>query len=95
MGRRAKNKQAAPEPLEPEPWKLGKRKAEQDKTSSRPAKKAKDLEGKSRPKSVKKAAEDKPKKSKPSKPSKSKDSDEESAEGWEDVDDVDVKAEAK
>ncbi len=53
MGRRAKNKQPAPEPLEPTTpsnKKLGKRKAEVDeddaKSSQRPTKKLKDLNGK-------------------------------------------------
>ena len=51
MGRRAKNKQAPPEALEPKPeWsskkQLGKRKAEADeKPSPRPSKKVKDLNG--------------------------------------------------
>lgn len=55
MGRRAKNKQPAPKPLEPAPSnkKLGKRKAEVDKDDvQRPIKKIKDLNGKSRGKST-------------------------------------------
>jgi ribosomal RNA methyltransferase Nop2 len=57
MGRRARNKQPPPEPLEPKVFltskKLGKRKADSDKGNSRPTKKIKDvtIEGKAKQKS--------------------------------------------
>ena len=59
MGRRAKNKQSAPEALEPKVFptskKLGKRKADSDdvdhgKSNSRPTKKIKELDGKGKQK---------------------------------------------
>jgi ribosomal RNA methyltransferase Nop2 len=59
MGRRAKHKQSAPEPLEPKTQfnkKSGKRKAEVDeddgKSGQRPTKKLKDLNGKRKEKST-------------------------------------------
>jgi hypothetical protein len=101
MGRRAKNKQAAPipfsEPREsdnrPSPKKLGKRKAvEEDPRSSRPAKKVKEIEsrvtGKVKPKStgkVKFTAEG-GKNERKAKDSKRKTAaSDEGSEGWEDV----------
>jgi 25S rRNA (cytosine2870-C5)-methyltransferase len=62
MGRRAKNKQSAPEALEPKIFptskKLGKRKADSDdvdrKSNSRPTKKIKELDGKGKQKSLSK-----------------------------------------
>ncbi|KAF9453230.1 NOL1/NOP2/sun family putative RNA met [Macrolepiota fuliginosa MF-IS2] len=105
MGRRAKNKQGAPQPLEaklPETAKHGKRKADDEGVStSRPNKKLKDVSNKSKGQS--------PSKSKPTvpngkgRPQKSKDKkvriqeDEgESTDGWEDVDDeVDLKTQAR
>lgn len=90
MGRRAKNKQGAPEPLEKPEYKskkqLGKRKADVDETdeklSARPAKKAKDLNGKSKakPSSNKKSSKI------PAKNQVEEEEDDDS-EGWEDVED--------
>ena len=85
MGRRARNKQPPPEPLEPKVFltskKLGKRKADSDKGNSRPTKKIKDVNGKAKRKS----------------PLKGKNktveflSNEDDTEGWEDVvDDKDL-----
>ena len=55
MGRRARNKQPPPEPLEPKVFltskKLGKRKADSDKGNLRPTKKIKDVNGKAKRKS--------------------------------------------
>ncbi|KAF8969971.1 NOL1/NOP2/sun family-domain-containing protein [Flammula alnicola] len=87
MGRRAKNKQAAPESIEPkEPWtskkQLGKRKAEteaeaDEKSSSRPAKKVKDSIEKKKNAAIVSEEED-------------------DSEGWEDVeDDANLKAQSK
>jgi ribosomal RNA methyltransferase Nop2 len=101
MGRRAKNKQSAPEPLDPKPTpsskKLGKRKADSDdldgKQSQRPSKKVKDGQG--NPKAKTKGT------SKPTKGSKKKgkyiaSDGQDSGDGWEDVDDdVDLKAHVK
>lgn len=90
MGRRAKNKQGAPEPLEPRvftsPKRLGKRKAEDgEKTAARPVKKVKDLNGNV--------------KSKASQGNKGKGklaTDGNLSDGWEAVeDDADMKAKAK
>ncbi|KAF9483888.1 NOL1/NOP2/sun family putative RNA met [Pholiota conissans] len=97
MGRRAKNKQAAPESMDPKPeWKskkqLGKRKAEAEdephgKPSPRPAKKVKDLNGKGKAKAPSR---------KPLGKSKGKkvvvEDEEEEEEGWEDVEDSPAKA---
>ena len=90
MGRRAKNKQPAPEPLEPKVFptskKLGKRKADSDNVdlgngSSRPTKKIKELNSKAKQKSPSKGKK---------KGITSKEDDE--LEGWEDVEDgVDLK----
>ena len=101
MGRRAKNKQSAPEPLDAKPTpsskKLGKRKADSDdldgKQSQRPSKKVKDGQGNPKPKT--KGT------SKPIKGSKKKGKsvsfdDQDSGDGWEDVDDdVDLKTHVK
>lgn len=94
MGRRAKNKQSAPEPLEKSaPKKLGKRKAEADvddsKSSQRPKKKIKDINDKSKEKTISK-------KSKSSNKDKSNVESDDGSEGWEDVeDDADLKVHAK
>lgn len=89
MGRRAKGKQGAPEPLEPKvysPSKLGKRKADtEEKAAPRPAKKVKDSDGKSKPKSSKKAKVSFATKGKTR---KGKTADSDDADGWEDVDDL-------
>jgi len=86
MGRRAKNRQPSPTPLEPKisSKKLGKRKAEGDHTrsSQRPAKKIKDGKGKSV--SVVK----KPKSSFAGKRKEvGSESDSEDGSGWEDMED--------
>ncbi|PPQ64106.1 hypothetical protein CVT24_008923 [Panaeolus cyanescens] len=90
MGRRAKNKQAAPAPIEPKESfkKLGKRKAESndiddEKPSARPAKKIKDSNAKSK---VTKKGEGKSVKSK-GKPKKEEIASDDGSEGWEDVED--------
>lgn len=90
MGRRAKNKQGAPDPLEPKVWttpkKSGKRKAAADvdvdgKTSARPAKKIKDSDGNVKPK-----PSTKPKSSGKGKNAVKDLSDgDDSGDGWEDV----------
>ncbi|KAF9567543.1 NOL1/NOP2/sun family RNA met [Agrocybe pediades] len=94
MGRRAKHKQAAPEALEPkEPYtskkQLGKRKAEADtqdeKSSPRPTKRAKDLSSKGKGKEISSSSKAKPTKTKPKKNAKVVDDD--GSEGWEDVED--------
>ncbi|KAI0665127.1 NOL1/NOP2/sun family-domain-containing protein [Cubamyces menziesii] len=117
MGRRAKNKQGDPSPLlevqenagRPSQKKLGKRKADDVETTKRPAKKARESEGKP-PKpsalkgkeksSVKVATKAKPTKPKPAKQKQARFEDEDegagSSEGWEDVeDDEGLKAQAK
>ena len=90
MGRRAKNKQAPPESLEPKPgWtskkQLGKRKAEADdvdeKPSPRPSKKVKDLNGKG------KETTKMDRKSSKMKDKKQPKVVEDESEGWEDVED--------
>lgn len=98
MGRRAKNKQAAPEPIEPKAaWtskkQLGKRKAEADnegqddgKPSPRPAKRVKDLNGKGKEKE-KAASKSKPQKTGSKKNKAPVHDDESGSEGWEDVED--------
>ena len=87
MGRRARNKQGVPEPLEqkvfPTSKKLGKRKADSDnvdhgKANSRPTKKIKELDGKAEQRS--------PSKGKKKTVEIPSDEDEE-MEGWEDVED--------
>jgi len=87
MGRRARNKQSAPEPLEPKVFstskKLGKRKADSDnvdhgKGNSRPTKKVKKLNGKEKKKS--------PSKGKKKTVEILSDA-EDDLEGWEDVED--------
>lgn len=93
MGRRAKGKQGAPEPLVLSPNKLGKRKAEvEEKPASRPTKKIKDSDNTSKPRTSKKVrgAISKPTDGKKRNPLKA---DSDSADGWEDIDDL--KAEAK
>jgi ribosomal RNA methyltransferase Nop2 len=89
MGRRAKNKQAPPEPLEKKEWtspkKLGKRKAEtvtdlDDK--ARPTKKSRDSTGNVKSKS-------KPKSSKAT-PRVKQNADDGSSDGWEGVQDEGV-----
>ena len=101
MGRRAKNKQSAPQPFEPHPSpkKLGKRKAEADvEDGVKPSKKIKDLNGKSRDKSAsKKMTTKQVKGSGTRKMVKATAGDEvdddDGSEGWEDVEDgVDLKA---
>lgn len=99
MGRRAKNKQAPPESLEPKPgWtskkQLGKRKAEVDdveeKPSPRPSKKVKDLNGKG------KETTKTDRKSSKTKDKKQPKVVEDESEGWEDVEDGgDLKSHAK
>lgn len=109
MGRRAKNKQAAPIPLHvpgPSPKKLGKRKADEEdaQENRRPVKKAKETgfndKGRTKVKISAKAKDavkgrhsDKAK----IRPRKTADLDKDDAsEGWEDVeDDVDLKAQAR
>ena len=101
MGRRAKNKQSPPEPLDAKPTpsskKLGKRKADSDdldgKQSQRPSKKVKDGQGNPKPKAkgISKLTKGPKKKGK----SVSFD-DQDSGDGWEDVDDdVDLKTHVK
>ena len=98
MGRRAKNKQGAPAPLESTDKqyskKLGKRKAPADEDEvAHPSKKVKDLDGKSSKKSqqAKKPVLSTKKSSK--KPQKD---DSASSDGWEDVEDTeDLKTHAK
>ena len=100
MGRRAKNKQSAPEPLNAKPTpsskKLGKRKADSDldgKQSQRPSKKVKDGQGNPKPKA--KGTSKQTKGSKKKGKSVSFD-DQDSGDGWEDVDDdVDLKTHVK
>jgi len=92
MGRRAKNKQAAPESLDSKASfaskkQLGKRKAEADtqddeKSSPRPTKRAKDLNGKGKEKSL-----SKPKPTKVGSKKKTKVVDDDGSEGWEDIED--------
>ena len=110
MGRRAKNKQAAPIPLHepgendnrPSPKKLGKRKAvEEDTQSSRPAKKVKETVSKGTGK-LKGTGKDKFTGKGGKYDGKAKDSkrkvagSDEVSEGWEDVEDeVDLKSQAK
>ena len=96
MGRRAKNKQAPPESIEPKPaWtstkQLGKRKAEaDDKPSPRPTKKVKDLTRKETAK-----VDQKSRKTKDNKKSKVVVEDD-GSDGWEDVQDGgDLKEHAK
>jgi hypothetical protein len=95
MGRRAKNKQAPPESIDPKPeWKskkqLGKRKAEADdgshgKPSPRPTKKVKDLNGKGKGKapSIHNPTKSLGKNKKPAVVEEEDDG----SEGWEDVED--------
>lgn len=84
MGRRAKNKQAPPEPLDRKeyssPKKLGKRKAEDLDDKPRPAKKSKDSA----------SAKSKSKPSKTGPRVKFTEDDANSSEGWEDVQDEGV-----
>jgi 25S rRNA (cytosine2870-C5)-methyltransferase len=111
MGRRAKNKQAAPIPFSdskdngrhPSPKKLGKRKAEpEDIETSRPVKKVKETQSKGstgKPKTKTtggvKGKDDKTREKVKVSNSKVAGSDE-ASEGWEDVDDEnDLKAQAK
>ncbi|KAJ6630691.1 NOL1/NOP2/sun family-domain-containing protein [Mycena sp. CBHHK59/15] len=81
MGRRAKNKQAPPEPLEKAEWaspkKLGKRKADDqgDKDKPRPAKKSRDAQAGKKAKGAPKAAKGKPR--------ATADADGNSSDGWE------------
>jgi 25S rRNA (cytosine2870-C5)-methyltransferase len=110
MGRRAKNKQAPPNPfsepgenvIHPSPKKLGKRKAEARETeTNRPAKKAKENESKSLSKLKTGKSKDAGKGGKRERavkvsgPEVTGGSDE-ASEGWEDVEDeVDLKAQTK
>ena len=99
MGRRSKNKQAAPEPIENPELKskkqLGKRKADADdadgKPSPRPAKKVKDLNGKSKGKTSggHKTGGNPNKKNKA--PVVEAEEGDDDSEGWEDVDDSPLK----
>lgn len=77
MGHRAKNKQPAPEPYETSVKKLGKRKADDERSNIRPAKK------------VKNTADSSKKSSKSSKKKKTPVSNDDgsASEGWEDVED--------
>lgn len=102
MGRRAKNKQAAPEPFEVVPAsysrKNGKRKAdEREHEIARPSKKVKDDKKvtKGKPKSILKGASAAaPKRVTPKK--KAGGSEDEASDGWEDVeDDEDVETHKK
>ncbi|RDB21272.1 25S rRNA (cytosine-C(5))-methyltransferase nop2 [Hypsizygus marmoreus] len=95
MGRRAKNKQSAPEPLEPKvyptPKKLGKRKAEAEaetdiKTGSRPTKKAKDAGGKATTTLI--ANGDRNRTRKDAQTLVQVESNSDSGDGWEDVEDL-------
>lgn len=108
MGRRAKNKQGAPEPLadvngesaRPSAKKLGKRKAVDDareSVSKRPAKKMKETVQKKGAKKVKAVTGKKQKEeSEDEEGEDDEDVEEGGSEGWEDVDDdLDVKAEAR
>lgn len=110
MGRRAKNKQGAPEPLadvngesaRPSAKKLGKRKAElvddsRESVSKRPAKKMKEAVQKKGVKKVKAVTGKKQKEESEAGEDEDEDDVEEGgSEGWEDVDDdLDVKAEAR
>ncbi|KAF8163211.1 NOL1/NOP2/sun family-domain-containing protein [Crassisporium funariophilum] len=96
MGRRAKNKQAAPESMEPKVYptskKLGKRKAdniEDEKSSSRPIKKHRDSNGKGKPTAK---STTKPAKSPSNKKKVGTSSDADGSDGWDDVEDgVDFK----
>ncbi|PPQ83329.1 hypothetical protein CVT25_003968 [Psilocybe cyanescens] len=104
MGRRAKNKQAAPESLEPKTaWtskkQLGKRKAEADserqddgKPSPRPTKRVKDLNGKGKEKASSIA---KPQKSSAKKSKAQAHNDGSGSEGWEDVEDEELQTHSK
>jgi hypothetical protein len=88
MGHRAKNKQAAPEPYEPSPKKLGKRKADGDERSNaRPPKKIKDAHGNGKPKAPKPTADIPGKKTKATKKPKQPVDSDPASEGWEDVED--------
>ncbi|KAF7440410.1 rRNA (cytosine-C5-)-methyltransferase nop2 [Pleurotus ostreatus] len=101
MGRRAKNKQAAPEPFEVVPAsysrKNGKRKAdEREHEIARPSKKVKDDKKvtKGKPKSILKGASaTAPKRVAPKK--KAAGSEDEASDGWEDVEDEDVETHKK
>lgn len=109
MGRRAKNKQGAPEPLadvngesaRPSAKKLGKRKAElvddaRESVSKRPAKKMKEAVQKKGVKKVKAVTGKKQKETEAGEDEDEDDVEEGGSEGWEDVDDdLDVKAEAR
>lgn len=83
MGRRARNKQPPPEPLEPKTFltskKLGKRKADSDKGNARPTKKIKEVEGKAKQKSLLKAQK---------KTIGFLSDEDDDMEGWEDVEDT-------
>ena len=99
MGRRAKNKQGPPAPLEDDSHstkKLGKRKApaDGDIESPKSAKKVKNADGKGKSKPVQAGKENARKKGKKSK-AKAADSDDDAGSGWEDVEDDDIKAKAK
>lgn len=103
MGRRAKNKQAAPEPIEPKASltlkkQLGKRKAEPEtqdegKLGPRPSKRVKDSNGKGKGKI---APKPNAVKSSEKKKSVQFDEDDDASDGWEDVeDDEDLKKQSK
>jgi ribosomal RNA methyltransferase Nop2 len=110
MGRRAKNKQAAPIPLSESkengrhlsPKKLGKRKAElEDTETNRPVKKVKESQSKGTVKSKTKTTREIKSKGrhtrdKPKVTKKKVAGSDGDSEGWEDVDDeIDLKAQAK
>jgi ribosomal RNA methyltransferase Nop2 len=107
MGRRAKNKQGAPEPLEPKVWttprKLGKRKADAEaevdgKASARPTKKSKESNGKVKPKvKAKETGRDKsgPTRGKGTKVVEDESGAVDSVDGWENIENADLKSQAK
>jgi len=98
MGRRAKNKQSAPQPFDshPSPKKLGKRKAEADvEDGVKPSKKIKDLNWKSKNKSASKKVKGSGTKKVVKATAEDEVDEDDGSEGWEDVEDgVDLKAQA-
>ena len=105
MGRRAKNKQSPPQPLEPESLsgpKLAKRKAENDgSVPSRPNKKLKDVSNKAKHQSASNPSVSKPKgkirQAKDAKKNQVRSVESEGGSGWEDMEDgeADLKTQAK
>ncbi|KAL1745640.1 NOL1/NOP2/sun family RNA met [Schizophyllum fasciatum] len=99
MGRRAKNKQGPPAPLEDDTRsskKLGKRKApaDGDIESPKSSKKVKNADGKGKSKSAQAGKENATKKGKKSK-AKAAESDDDAGSGWDDVEDGDLDLKAK